>query len=115
MWDEVVEKIVNVEAKTSFRPPSETREIDFRCPRDYWPSIKKDKDNANREHLDEVSKYKDKTKSYNSFSTNEPHTQTSKKCHGSQQGGYPAIEVNATKVAKKVKVKDLSHIECYIC
>ncbi len=118
-WEEVVEKAVNAEAKASLQPPSGTREIDSRCPKGFRPSVKKDKDEANREHRDR-DKDKDKAKPHNPSSANsQPQTQASKKDkrHGNHRGGHPATEVNATEIAKKDKdkdkAKDLSHIKCY--
>ncbi len=116
----MVEKAVDVKAKASLQPPSGTRKIDFRCPKGYKPSVKKDKDDANRKHRDEApNKDKDKAKSYNSSSTNQPQTQASKKHkrHGSRQRGHLATGDNATEVAKKDKdkAKDLNHIQYYTC
>ncbi len=72
MWEEEVEKVVDVEVKTSLQPPSGIREIDFRCPKSYRPSIKKNKNNTNWEHRD---RDKDKAKSHNPFSANsQPQT-----------------------------------------
>ncbi len=50
VWDKVVEKAIDVEVKVSLQSPSKIREINFRCPRDYRPSVKKDKHDANWEH-----------------------------------------------------------------
>ncbi len=50
MWDEIIEKAVNAEVKTSLQPLSRTKEIDFRYPKSYKPSVKRDKDKANREY-----------------------------------------------------------------
>ena len=92
------------------------RKIDSKCPKRHRPSVKKDKNNAYREHHNEASKDKKKTKSHPLSSVNQPQTQASKKNkrHGSWQG-HSATEVNAIKVAKKDKdkAKDLSHIKCY--
>ncbi len=65
----MIEKAVNVEANTSLQPPSGTRKIDFRCLRDYKPSVQKDKDKANWKYRDK-DKDKDKAKSYNLSSAN---------------------------------------------
>ena len=117
----MIEKIVNVEAKTGLQPSSETREIDSRYSKGYKLSVKKNKDNAYWEQCNEATKRdKEKTKSHNpSSSANQPQTQafSFKKCQRKGQGGYSATRINATKVAKKDKDKaiDLSHIECYIC
>ncbi len=113
----MVEKALDVEVKANLQPPSGTREINSRCPRDYRLSIKKDKDNVNQEHRDEIpNQDKDKVKSHNSSSANsQPQTQASKKHYRSRQEGHLTIGVNATEVAKKDKAKDLSHIECYTC
>ncbi len=53
-------------------------EIDSRCPKDYRPSVKKDKDKANWEYWDGD---KNKTKSYNLSltTTSYPQTQVFKK------------------------------------
>ncbi len=73
MWNEVVEKAVNIEVKASLSSPSMTREINSRCPKGYRPLVKKNKNNINWEHWDEVpNKDKDKVKSHNSSSANQP-------------------------------------------
>ncbi len=111
----MVEKTVDVEVKAKLQPPSRTREIDFKCSRGYKSLVKKDKDDANREHRDGTPK--DKTKSQNFSSTNQHQTQAPKKVKCDRWGGHPATRINVTKVAKKDKdkAKDLSHVECYIC
>lgn len=43
VWEEVIEKAVNAEAKADLESPLETKEINSRFPKYYWPSIKKDK------------------------------------------------------------------------
>ncbi len=116
MWNKVIEKTVDVEVKTNLQPPSETREINSKCPKGYRLSVKKDKDNAYQKHCDEASnKNKDKAKSHNSSSTNQPQTQVAKKDKLGRWGDYLATKINAIKVAKKDKdkTKDLSHVMCY--
>ncbi len=101
MWDKMVKKAVNVEAKASLQLHSGTREIDSKCPRSYKPSVKKDKDNTNQEHWDR-DKNKNKAKSYNLSSANsQPSTQAFKKDKrdGNRQGSHPTTGINATKVA----------------
>ena len=51
----MIEKAINVKAKTNLQPPSGTREIDSRCPKTYRPLIKKDKDDAYWEQRDKTS------------------------------------------------------------
>ena len=119
MWEEVVEKAVNVEAKAGLKPHSIVQEIDSRCSKGHRPSVKKNKDDTYQEHRNKASnKDKKKAKSYPLSFANQPQTQASKKDkhHGSWQD-HPAIGINATEVAKKDKnkAKDLSHIECYTC
>lgn len=64
----MVEKVVNAKANTSLQPPFGTKKIDFKYPKGYRPSVKKDKEyNINWEYQD---KDKNKTKSHNSSSTN---------------------------------------------
>ncbi len=77
IWDKLVEKAVDVEAKINLQPLSGTREINSRYPRGHRPSVKKDKDEANREHQNKVPK--DKAKFHNSFFANQPQTQAPKK------------------------------------
>ncbi len=117
MWDKVVEKAVNEEAKARIQSPSKTKKIDSRYPKSYWSLDKKNKDDANQEHRDKVFKDKKKAKSHNSSFDNQPQIYVSKKHYRSWWGGYPATGVNVIKVIKKDKdkVKDLSHIECYTC
>ena len=63
------------------------------------------------------SKDKEKAKSHNLSSANQPQAQASKKRQKRRQGGLSATGVNATKVAKKDKdkAKDLSHVKYYTC
>lgn len=98
----MVKKAINTKAKASLQPSSGTREINSRYPKKYKPLVKKDKNDANQEHRNEVSnKDKDIAKFHNlSFANSQPQTQISKKHQGSWQEGYPATGVNATKVAK---------------
>ncbi len=42
MWEEVVEKAGDVEAKANLQPPFNIREIDSRCPKSYCLLAKKD-------------------------------------------------------------------------
>ncbi len=54
---------MDVEAKTNLESPFGTKEINFRCPKVYRPSVKKDKEHdTNQEYWD---REKDKTKSHN--------------------------------------------------
>lgn len=79
MWEKMIEKVVDVEAKASLQPPFRTRKIDFRCSKNHRSSVRRDKNDANWKHWDE-DKDKELAKSYNSFSTNsQPQTRTSKK------------------------------------
>lgn len=115
----MIEKANDVEAKASLQPPFKIRKIDSRYPKSHRPSVKKGKNNANWEYRDE-NKDQNKAKSQNPSSANsQPQTQVFKKDkhQESRQGGYPATEVNAIKVAKrdKDKAKDLSYIKCYTC
>ena len=81
---------------------------------------KKEKNKANWEYQDGD---KDKVKLHKPLSTNtsQPQTYASKKnkYYRSRQGGFSAIGVNTTEVAKKDKnknkAKDLNHIKYYIC
>lgn len=47
----MVEKVVNAEVKKSLQPPSRTKEINFRYPKDYRPA-KKDKTNWDQQDKD---------------------------------------------------------------
>ncbi len=69
MWDKMVEKTVDVEAKAIFQPSFEIKEIDSRFPIGYRPLVKKDKNDTNREHRNEAPK--DKAKSHNSSFVNQ--------------------------------------------
>ena len=83
--------------------------------------MKKDKNDTYWEHCDEAfNRDKEKIKSHNFFYfANQPQTQASnyKNRQESWWEGYPATGVNTTKIVKKDKdkVKDLSHVKCYIC
>ncbi len=114
-----MEKAGDAEAKANLQPSFYVRDIDARCPKGYRPSSK-NKEDTYREPQSKASKNKDKAKSHNSTSANQPQTQAPKKDkrsrRGGHEGGHPAIGVNATEVAKKDKApKDLSYIECYTC
>ncbi len=61
MWEEVVEKAGDAEAKANLQPPFYVREIDSRCPNGHRPSAKKE--NTYWEPRDKASKDKDKAKS----------------------------------------------------
>lgn len=115
----MVEKTVDVEAMVSLHLLSGTREMDFRFPRGYRTSVKKDKDDSNWEYRN-GDKDKGKAKSYNRFANNQPPTQASKKDKRYRnRQGHPITEVNVTEVSKKNKDKDkaknLSYIKCYTC
>ena len=115
LWEEVVEKAGDAEAKANLQPPSYVWEIDVRSPKNYRLSSKKNKENIQRQHHNEAPK--NKGKSQIPATTNQLQTQDSKKRHEGQWGNRPATEVNATKVVKKEKdkAKDLSHVKCYTC
>ncbi len=120
-WEEVVEKVGDVEAKANLQPPFYVREIDSKCPKGHCLLAKNDKKDTYWEPCNEASKDKNKAKSQTSSSANQLQTQAPKKdkrgCQGSH-GGHPATGVNASKVAKKDKdktPKDLSHVKCYTC
>ncbi len=109
----MVEKVINVEVKTNLQLPSRTREIDSRCSKGYRLLVKKDKDDANQKYRDET--LKNKAKSHNFFSTNQPQTLAPMNDKRDCRGGHPTTEVNATEIAKKDKDKanNFSHIKCY--
>ncbi len=117
MWDKVVEKAKDVEANANLQPPFYVKKIDARCPKDYCPLVKKDKENTYWERCNEASKDKEKAKSHNFSSASQPQTQAPKKDKCSCWKSHSAIAVNTTKVVKKEKdkAKDLSHVKCYIC
>lgn len=71
VWKDVVEKAINVEAKTSQEPPFETKKIDSMYSKSYKLSVKKEKDGANWEYWD-----KDKAKPHNLSSANISWPQT---------------------------------------
>ncbi len=73
VWDKVIEKAIDIEAKASLQPLSRTRKIDSKCLKSYKLSVKKDKKHdANRENRDED---KDNAKSHNLSSANsQPQT-----------------------------------------
>ncbi len=111
-----MEKVGNVEAKTNLQSPFYVREIDSRCPKGHRLSAKKNKEDTYEEPRDEAfNKNKDKAKSHNSSSTNQPQTQAPKKDKRGCRGGHLATGVNAIEVAKKDKdkAKDLSHVKYY--
>ena len=117
LWEEVIEKAVNAEAKASLQPLSKIREINFRYPKGNKLLAKKDKNNTNQENRDGD---KNKAKSHNPLSANsQSQIQVSKKdkYYGSCQGSLLAIGVNATEMAKKDndKAKNLSYFEFYTC
>ncbi len=111
----MVEKTGDIEAKNNLQPSFYVRKINAKCPKGHHPLFKKDKKDTYREHRDEASKNKEKTKFHNSSFANQLQTQAPKKDKCGCRGGYLAIRVNVTKVAKKDKdkAKDLSHVEYY--
>ena len=120
MWDKIIEKTIDVEAKTSLQPLFGTRKINSKCPKRYKSLVKKDKDDTYWEQRDKASnRDKKKAKSHNpSFSANQFQTQAFNSKKYQRKGrGVPATRVNATKVVKKDKdkAKDLSHIKYYTC
>ena len=69
----MVEKSKDVKVKANLQPPFNLREIDSKYPKIYCSSVKKDKEDANREYYNEASsKNKEKTKFYNHSDTNQP-------------------------------------------
>lgn len=116
VWKEVIEKAIDIEGRTSLEPLFGTKKINFRCPKSYRSSVKKNKDKANQKHWDED---KDKAKPHNPSLTNrnQLQMQTSKKYYGSRQESHLVTEVNITEIVKnyKDKAKNLSHIECDTC
>ncbi len=115
----MVEKVGDIKAKANLQPTFYVKEIDSRCPKGHRPLAKNNKKDNYRESRNEVSnKDKDNAKSHNSFSANQPQTQTPKKDKRGRQGDHLAAGVNATGVAKKDKnkaPKDLNYVKCYSC
>ena len=61
-----MEKAGDVEAKAKLQLLFYVWEINFKCPKDYRPLVKKDKKDTNGEYRNDVSsKDKEETKSYN--------------------------------------------------
>ncbi len=80
MWEEVIEKANDVEAKANLQPTFYIRNIDSRCPKGYRLLAKKDKEDHYWERRDEASnKDKDKAKSNSSTFANQPLSQAPKK------------------------------------
>ena len=113
----MVEQASNAEAKASLQPPSYISKINFKYSKSHYLLSKKDKKNTYWEHCNEVSKDKEKAKSHNPSSANQPQTQVSKWRHKSWRVGNSSTGVNATEITKidKDKTKDISHIKCYTC
>ena len=66
MWDEVVEKAINIEAEAGLQSPFGTEEINSRCAKEYKPLVKKNNNNANWEYRNKVfNKDKKKAKFHN--------------------------------------------------
>lgn len=78
-WKEVVEKVDDVKTKTNLQSLFYIREIDSKYPKNHCLSGKKDKEDTYEEPCNEASKDKDKAKSHNSSSANQPQTYTPKK------------------------------------
>ena len=111
-----MEKARNAEAKANLYPPFYIKEINSKCPKNYCPLVKKDKEDANWVHRNKVfNKNTKKAKSHNPFFANQPQAQASKKRLESRQRNSSATRINATKVTKKDKdeTKDLSHVKYY--
>ncbi len=112
----MVEKAIDAKVKVNLQPLSRTKEINSKCLKGYRLLVKKNKHDVNQKHQDGTPK--DKVKSHNSSSANQPQTQAPRKDNcGSRQGGYLATRVNATEITKKDKdnTKDLNYIKCYTC
>ncbi len=76
----MVEKTGDAEVKANLQPPFYVREIDFSCLKDHRLLAKKDKKDTYWKPCNEASNEdKDKTKSHNSSSANQPQTQAPKK------------------------------------
>ena len=72
MWKEVIEKADDVEAKSNLEPMSYIyREFNSKCLKDHCLLIKKNKKVNYWEDRNEVSKDKEKAKSYNPFFINQ--------------------------------------------
>ncbi len=69
-----MEKTRDAKAKANLQPPFYVREINIRCPKSHCPLVKKNKENTYWQHRNEASKDKEKAKSYNSSSANQPQT-----------------------------------------
>lgn len=50
MWEERVEKAIDIKVKASLQQPFLTRENDSRCPKHSRPSANKKKDEDNEQH-----------------------------------------------------------------
>ncbi len=68
----MVEKAGDIETKANLLPSFYAREINAKCLKKYRPLVKKNKENTYWEYRDETSKDKDKVKSHNSSSANQP-------------------------------------------
>ena len=114
----MVKKIINVEVKTSLQLLFKTRKINFKYPKGYKLSTKKEIDKTSSKHSDGN---KGKAKSYNSSFANTSQLQTQafkkKKYYESHQDSHPTTMINAIKIVKKDKDKDkaknLSYIKYY--
>ena len=70
MWEEVIEKAGDVEAKANLQPLFYVCEIDFRSPQDHRLLSKKDQKNTQQEHHNEAPKKK--AQSQTSSTTHRP-------------------------------------------
>ena len=62
----MVKKAKDAKIKVNEQPAFNVREIDSKCPKNYCPSVKKNKNDVNwKYHNEASSKDKKKTKSYN--------------------------------------------------
>ncbi len=65
VWNKIVEKVFDAEAKAGLQPSFGTKEIDFRYLKWYRSSVKKNKDDTYRGQCNEASnRDKEKIKSY---------------------------------------------------
>ncbi len=101
-----MEKTGDVEATANLEPTFYVREINIRCPKGHCQSVTKNKEDTYWEHHDEDSKDKEKAKSHDYSSANQPWIQAPKKDKHGCWCDYPATGVNVIKVAKKNKDKD---------
>ena len=123
-WEEPVEKAVNAEAKAMLQSSFSTCEMDSRCPQEYKPVKKEEKDSGKNKSTDstpaDMSSGKQSSSIQQTSSANpkkdQNHQQGRRRCERQKQGrgrNSPATGANANANAAKKEEKNISQVKCF--